>query len=66
VKIQRTRDKVLLAIAVAFIPATVILFGNQYLRPAPLWLKVVIVPVGVSLIASLAVYSRRRRVRSSA
>jgi hypothetical protein len=61
-----TRQKVLFAVAFAFGLIVVRLLGDQFVRPLPIWLKLVIAAACVCVIAALALYSRRRARRLSA
>jgi hypothetical protein len=47
-----------LAIFIAVLVALVI--GPTYLQPLPIWLKLVIAVAGLCVIATIAIYSRRR------
>ncbi|HVS50604.1 MAG TPA: hypothetical protein VHJ99_17110 [Candidatus Dormibacteraeota bacterium] len=55
-----TRDKVVFVFAVILGFAAVRLLGDIYLRPLPIWSKLVIAAAGVCVIAAIAIYSRRR------
>lgn len=45
--------------------SVVMLIGPAYLRPLPMWAKLVIVVAGCGFIAAVAVYSRRRARRAN-
>ncbi len=63
-KSKSRRDRVLVGVVVSVsgvLVASVI--GPMYLRPLPTWLKLVIVVAGSAMIATIAVYGRRRARR---
>jgi hypothetical protein len=64
-KYMSRRDRVLLFGLVVPLNTVLVTFviGPAYLRPLPIWLKLVIVVAGCGLIGTIAVYSRRRARR---
>jgi peptidoglycan/LPS O-acetylase OafA/YrhL len=54
------RDRLWLGLAVFIGVSVVMLIGPAYLRPLPMWAKLVILVAGCGFIAAVAVYSRRR------
>ena len=59
------RERLWFGLAVFIGVSVATLIGPAYLRPLPMWAKVVIVVAGCLFIASVAVYSRRRARRAS-
>jgi hypothetical protein len=60
-----TRQKVLLGFVTAFSVAIVKPLGDQYLAPLPMSLQLVIAGACLCLIATVAIYGRRRARRSA-
>jgi hypothetical protein len=54
-----------LSLAIFIGVSVAMLIGPAYLRPLPMWAKLVIVVAGCGFIATVAVYSRRRARRAS-
>jgi hypothetical protein len=59
------RQRVWFGLAVFIGVSVAMLVGPPYLRPLPMWAKLVIVVAGCLFIASVAVYTRRRARRVS-
>jgi hypothetical protein len=59
------RERLWFGLAVSIGVSVAMLIGPAYLRPLPMWAKLVIVVAGCLFIASVAVYSRRRARRVS-
>jgi hypothetical protein len=58
-----TRQKVIYAFAFPLILIGVKFLGDQYLRPIPVWERILVAAMCCGLLAVLAVYSRRRTAR---
>lgn len=54
------RERLWFGLAVFIAIFVVGLIGPAYLRPLPLWAKLVVVVAGCAFIATVAIYSRRR------
>jgi hypothetical protein len=59
------RERLWFGLAVFIGVSVAMLIGPAYLRPLPMWAKLVIVVAGCLFIASVAVYTRRRASRAS-
>jgi uncharacterized membrane protein len=59
------RERLWFGLAVAIGPSVALLIGPAFLRPLPIWAKLVILVVGCGFIATVAIYSRRRARRAS-
>lgn len=57
------RDRLQLGVAVFIGIAVALLIGPTYLRPLPMWSKLLLIVVGCAFIATVAIYSRRRARR---
>jgi type III secretory pathway component EscS len=57
------RDTLQLGVAVFIGIAVALLIGPTYLRPLPMWVKLLLIVVGCAFIATVAIYSRRRARR---
>ncbi len=60
---RSTRDGFGLAVFLGTLVALVV--GPTYLKPLPVWMKLVLAVAGCCVIAAIAVYSRRRARRSA-
>jgi LPXTG-motif cell wall-anchored protein len=60
------RDSVLVALVLAVWAGVLTLYvGPTYLRPLPLWEQLALAVAGLVIIATLAMYGRRRRRRNT-
>jgi hypothetical protein len=54
------RDRLPLAVAVPIAVVVTLWVGPAYLQPLPIWMKLVLAAAGCCVIATIAIYSRRR------
>jgi len=54
-----------LGLAIFVSVAFVMLIGPTYLRPLPMWAKLVLIVAGCCFIATVAIYGRRRARRAT-
>jgi hypothetical protein len=59
------RERLGFGLAIFIGVSVAMLVGPTYLRPLPIWAKLVLVVAGCGFIATVAVYSRRRARRAS-
>jgi hypothetical protein len=60
------RTRALFAVWIVLAASIIKLFGNHYVQPLPIWLRIVIAAVCVGAIAAAAIYSRRHAGRPTA
>jgi uncharacterized membrane protein len=57
---RSTRDKYIVALAVPIAVVIALIVGPTDLNPLPIWVRLVIAGAGLCVIATIAVYRRRR------
>jgi hypothetical protein len=65
VDLRTWQGRLWFGVTVAFSTSLVMLIGPTYIDPLPMWLKGLIAVACVFLIATVAVYSRRRARRAN-